>query len=107
MKTNFLRLSVYVFFFFAVSFSSQAQEHSRDAKLTGTLRDPSGAGVGGVKVEARLEGDARARAWSTESGTDGTFALALAPGRYRVTFTRAPFSPREFLVELATSEQRQ
>jgi len=107
MKTNFLRSSVYVFFFFAVSLSSQAQEHSRDAKLKGTLHDPSGASVGGVKVDARLEGDAGARAWSTESGTDGAFVLALAPGRYRVTFTRAPFSSREFVVELATNEQRQ
>lgn len=107
MKTYVLHFAVFAVFSFAVQFATPAQEHSQDAQLSGTLRDVSGAGVGGVEIIARVEGDAGRRFWKTMSSSDGSYSLAIPPGRYRVTFTREPFAARDFVAEVAANQQRQ
>src|SRR5271170_5092970 len=106
MKTYAFRFAVLALFLFAVHFSSQAQEHSQDAHLSGTLVDLSGAGVGGVQISARLEADAGAQVWKTNSSTDGTYSLAIPPGRYLVWIALTPFIPRDFVLDLGANEQR-
>src|SRR3974377_209192 len=77
------------------------QSHPEDAHLTGTITDTSGGGVGGVRVAAQQEGSGDAQLWTATSATDGAYNLSLPPGRYRVHFSRDPFSPREFTLDLA------
>lgn len=106
MKTTLLRFAM---LFFAVSladFSAQAQNDSTDAHLFGTLLDSSGAGVGDVHVTAQLQGDATAQLWKTTSSADGVYSLTLPPGRYHVWFDRSPFVTRDFVFDLAPSQQR-
>ncbi len=106
MKTTVFRIAL---LFFAVSFagfSAQAQNNSSDAHLYGNLLDPSGAGVGAVQITARLEGNAAAQTLKTNSSADGAYSLTLPPGRYRVTFERTPFVPRDFILDFAPSQQR-
>src|SRR5271170_4829842 len=112
MKTYVSRFAVFAVFFLAVQFSSQAQqqsrpqEHAQDAHLSGTLLDLSGAGVGGVQITARLEADAGAKVWKTNSSADGTYDLAIPAGRYLVWIELAPFIPRDFVLQLSANEQR-
>src|SRR5277367_1875193 len=112
MKTYVSRFAVFAVFFLAVQFSSQAQkqsrpqEHAQDAHLSGTLLDLSSAGVGGVQITARLEADAGAQVWKTSSSADGTYSLAIPPGRYRVWIALTPFIPRDFVLDLGANEQR-
>ena len=80
-----------------------AQNHSTDAQLSGTLTDSSGAGIPEVHVTARLEGAAPSQVWRCNSATDGTYRLSVPPGRYRITFERAPFIARDFSLELAAA----
>jgi vitamin B12 transporter len=106
MKSTLLRTAV---LFFAVSFagfSAQAQNNSSDARLYGTLLDSSGAGVGEVHITAQSEGNAAARLWKTISSADGSYSLAIPPGRYHVSFDRPPFVSRDFVYDLATNQQR-
>lgn len=90
---------VCVFVFPAIS-SAQLQ----DAYLSGTLTDPSGASVAGVRVTAQREGGSSAKALSTDSGVDGNYSLALAAGRYHVVVTKEPFTAREAEVTLQPGE---
>jgi outer membrane receptor protein involved in Fe transport len=112
MKTYLSRFAVFAVFFLAVQFSSQAQqqsqpqEHSQNAHLSGTLVDLSGAGVGGVQITARLEADTGAQVWKTNSSADGTFSLAIPPGRYLVWIALTPFIPRDFVLDFGANEQR-
>jgi vitamin B12 transporter len=106
MKTIVFRTA---FLFFAVSlagFSAQAQNNSSDAHLYGNLLDPSGAGVGGLQITARLEGNAATQALKTDSSADGAYSLTLPPGRYHVTFERTPFVPHDFIFDFAPGQQR-
>jgi vitamin B12 transporter len=106
MKTYAFKFAVFAVFFLAVQFSSRAQEHSQDAHLSGTLIDSSGAGIGGVQISARLEADAGAQVWKTNSSADGVYSLAIPPGRYFVWIAPAPFIPRDFVLDLSANEQR-
>jgi vitamin B12 transporter len=76
------------------------QSQPADAHINGHLTDPSGAGVGGVRVTAQLENTADAPVWSATSSTDGAYDLSVPPGRYRVHFSRDTFAPRDVTVEL-------
>ncbi|HYL61743.1 MAG TPA: TonB-dependent receptor [Candidatus Methylomirabilis sp.] len=106
MKTTLLRFAFLIFAVFAVRFSSQAQNNASDAHLFGTLLDSSGAGVGDVQIAARLEAGSDAQFWKATSSTDGAYSLSVPPGRYRVSFQRAPFVVREFIFDLAANQQR-
>ena len=105
MKT-ILRNFIFSAIFLVISFPAQAQDHSSDARLFGTLFDSSGAGVGQVQVTARVEGDANAQLWKTSSFPDGAYSLILPPGRYHVRFEREPFAARDLIVDLAGNQQR-
>ncbi len=83
-----------------------AQNTSSDARLTGTITDSSGAGVGGVHVSATNGADALANVWKATSTTDGEFTLVVPPGRYHVLLARQSFAAREFDFEFAAGEQR-
>ena len=106
MKTILLRL------FFAsllLNFSgtfSNAQSSPPDVQLKGTLLDASGGGVGGVQVVAQLPSDRHAQLWKATSSTAGEYTLTLPPGKYHVTFKRAPFATREMEVELVSGPPR-
>lgn len=82
------------------------QSHPEDAHVTGNISDASGRGVGGVRVTAQQEGVSEAQLWTATSATDGNYSLSLPPGRYRVHFSREPFSPRDFTLDLAPGESR-
>ncbi len=60
------------------------------AKLTGRIADPSGAPIAGAQVSAReVNGPGN---YQTTTSADGTYALALPPGRYRVRIADTAFA---------------
>lgn len=73
--------------------------------INGTLTDPSGATVLGAQINAFLLDSSR-KTITTQSGPDGKFALALSPGRYRVTVKHPAFTPAEQEFALAAGETR-
>ena len=106
MKNSILAWLFAAFFFFVCAVRTFPQSQSTDAHLSGTLSDPSGAGVGGVRVTAQLADTPDAPVWSATSTTEGLYKLSLPPGRYRVTFVRDSFVAREAVVVLADGEIR-
>jgi vitamin B12 transporter len=106
MKTTLLRFGFLFFAVFAVTFSSTAQNNSDSsgAHLSGKLSDPSGYGVGNVKITARLENNPSTPVSSATSAEDGTYLLALPPGRYSVHFHHASFIARDLVLDLAVGE---
>jgi vitamin B12 transporter len=106
MKTRLLGTTFLFFAVLAVSFSSPAQNNPSDAFLFGKLTDPSGYGVGNVKITAQLEHRPNAYLTSASSIEDGTYSLALPPGHYHVHFQHASFVPRDFVLDLAAAEHR-
>jgi vitamin B12 transporter len=108
MKTTLLRTTFLFLAVFAASFSSHAQNNSNtsDAHLFGTLLDSSGAAVEAVNVTAHLESSATSQFWKTSSSAEGSYSLAIPPGRYHVTFERSPFVTREFVLDLAANQER-
>jgi vitamin B12 transporter len=107
MKNTSVRLLLLILFlFFAIPSFLFAQNDSPDAHLTGTLLDSSGAGVGGVRVTAQLEGAAETHTWTATSNTDGAYALAFPAGRYRVQYLRSPFVSRNFVFDFSFGQQR-
>jgi len=101
MKTTVLRTAFLSFLVFAVRIFLEAQTNSSSARLFGTLLDTSGAGVGGARVTARLESVSDAHVWAAASSEDGTYVLTLPAGRYHVQFSRVPFVPRDFVLDLS------
>ncbi len=100
-----------------VTFPVFPQTQNENAKLSGTLTDPLGAGVSGAKVSVQMEGqDAdlkvsatkvnATKTWSVESASDGSFGLNLPTGRYRVVVTKDGFGTRETEVILGAGETR-
>jgi vitamin B12 transporter len=75
------------------------------ATINGTLADPSGAAVAAARISA-LTLDSNGKPINTQSGPDGKFALALSPGRYRVTVKHPSFTPAEQEFALAPGEAR-
>jgi len=106
MKSTLLRTAFLLFAVSVVSFSLQAQSNSPDAHLSGTLIDASGAGVGGVQVTASLENQPNAQIWSAISTAVGEYSLSVPAGRYHVQFSRTPFVPRDFVLDLAAGVSR-
>ncbi|PYU69492.1 MAG: hypothetical protein DMG49_13180 [Acidobacteria bacterium] len=106
MKTTVLRTAFLSFLVFAVRIFLEAQTNSSSARLFGTLLDTSGAGVGGARVTARLESVSDAHVWAAASSEDGTYVLTLPAGRYHVQFSRVPFVPRDFVLDLSAGQQR-
>src|SRR5260370_2389578 len=106
MKTALLRSAFLFLSVLAVSISLRSQTNSSDASLAGKVSDLSGYGVGGVRIPAQLENGSSAPVASATSSPDGAYLLRLPRGRYRIHFQRASFAPRDFVVDLATAENR-
>ncbi len=106
MKTSLLRTAFLLIAVSVLSFSLQAQTYPPDAHLSGRLTDLSGYGIGNVKVTAQLDGSANTRIWSANSSADGTYLLAVPPGRYHIHFQRTSFVARDAVLDLATGESR-
>ena len=106
MKSTVFRTAFLFFSLSVISSSLQAQSNSPDARLSGKLTDPSGYGVGDVKVTAQLQDNANTRIWSAISSADGAYFLAVPPGRYHIHFQRTSFVARDAVLDLATGESR-
>src|SRR5580693_5550432 len=111
MKTSHFAFPFVVLLLLAVFVSPvfpQPQTSSNDAHLCGTLIDPSGSSIAGVRITAQLQGTpaSSSRTWTAVSSSDGSYSLALPPGRYQVRFASDSFSPKEIFVELQASESR-
>src|SRR5437660_7564767 len=106
MKTSLLRTAFLLIAVSVLSFSLQAQTNPPDAHLSGRLTDLSGYGIGTVKVTAQLEDNANTRIWSAISPADGTYLLAVPPGRYHIHFQRSSFVARDAILDLAAGENR-
>src|SRR5262249_36885618 len=83
-----------------------AQNNSLDAQLAGTVTDSSGAGVGGVHVEARNESNSQGHLWKAMSATDGEFTLTVPAGKYHIALTKASFATREFDFDFTAGERK-
>ncbi|MGC2417449.1 MAG: TonB-dependent receptor [Candidatus Acidiferrales bacterium] len=102
-----LRVSLLLFFaaplLFVHSASAQTSGSSQSATIRGVLTDPSGAVVAGALVAARPI-DSTAATVGTHSASDGTFSLALAPGKYRVSTKQPSFAQVEQEFTLVAGE---
>ena len=83
--------------------ATQAQQ---TATITGTLTDPSEAAIQGALVSAQSLDSPSAPPKEASSGTDGKFALTLAPGRYRVSIQHPSFTRVEDEFTLAAGDTR-
>jgi vitamin B12 transporter len=108
MKTISRHLAFLALLLAVLSVNSQAQSNSNtpDAHLSGTLLDAGGSGIPDVRVTARLDWVDNAPLWTATSTTDGAYALAFPPGRYRIAFVRPSFTSREFVLDLLSAESR-
>src|SRR5271165_2798132 len=88
------------------TFPAFLQAQSANAHLSGTVTDPSGATVGGVRVAARLESDRGSNISTATSSSDGSYNLSLPSGRYRIQFSSDSFGPKEVLLSLQANESR-
>jgi vitamin B12 transporter len=82
------------------------QTPSTNANLSGTITDPSGAGIGEVHISAKLQGASASQAGTAVSLSDGSYNLSLAPGRYLIHFSSESFTARDIPIELQASESR-
>ena len=101
-----LRRFAFLLLLFASSAFSQTANVSGDAQLTGTLTDPSGAGVGSVEITAKPEDRSSGMIYKATSRTDGEYSVGLSAGKYHVRFVRAPFVERAFDLSFAPGETR-
>jgi vitamin B12 transporter len=106
MKTILLRVFFASLLLIYSENFSNAQSSPADVQLKGTLLDASGGGVGGVQVAAQLASDGHAQLWKATSSTAGEYTLTLPPGKYHITFKRAPFASREMELELVNGPPR-
>jgi vitamin B12 transporter len=104
MKTAKCAFSFFVLLSFVCVFPAFPQSQNSDARLTGTLTDPSGASVADARIIAQLEGDATAKSFTADSASDGTYSLLLPPGRYGLIITKSSFVPRETQLTLRSGE---
>jgi len=107
-----MRTSPFVFLLIAVLMLSSAvsvfsQSPIAEARLAGTITDPSGAGVSGVAIGVEDESSATSTPASIVSSPDGAYSLELPPGRYRVHFSRESFASRDVELSLAAGEVRE
>jgi vitamin B12 transporter len=77
----------------------------KPATIHGTVTDPSGAAVSGAEITAQAIG-MRSVALREQTGADGSFSVALAPGKYRVSIRHAAFALAEQELALTVGETR-
>ena len=106
MKKPNRSASILAVLFFVSAIPAFSQSQLPDAHVNGTLSDPSGAGIGGVRVTAHSTAEAKAQLWLTTSTSDGAYNLSFPAGRYLVHFSREPFAARDFTWDLSPGESR-
>ncbi len=104
MKT-LLRSFAFSLLLFCGCLSLNAQSSASEAHLSGRIADASGYTIANVKITAQPE-NARASSTSTSSVADGSYALILPPGHYRIRLERREFVPRDILLSLAAADVR-
>ena len=102
---NLLRSFAVSLLILILCFALNARPAAPEAHVSGRVTDASGYTMAGAKITAQAE-IAPTPAASTLSAADGTYSLALPPGRYRIFFERAAFVPREISLSLADSDAR-
>ena len=105
MQNSNVVLALLAFLSFVIADPAFSQSQHSDAHLSGTLTDPSGAGVAEARIEALLEGSP-ASPLTTESGADGSYGLALPSGRYHIVITKDAFVTREVDLFLHSGDSR-
>jgi outer membrane cobalamin receptor len=103
MKTSKVVLAFLALLSFVAAERAFSQSQLSDARLSGTVTDPSGSSVSGAQITAQLAGTSSVPV-TTESTLGGGFALALPPGRYHIVVTRDSFLTRETDITLQSGE---
>jgi outer membrane cobalamin receptor len=85
--------------------SAAAQKQSTTT-IKGDVTDPSGAAVPSARVVAQLLNTPSAQPVQTMTGPDGTFSLALLPGRYRIEIQARSFTQEVAEFALGAEETR-
>jgi len=107
MKTVCTRISfLFLLFAFSLTSVSFSQSPQPFARVTGTLTDQAGAALGRVQITARLESPNPPADTTSLTASDGSYALSLSPGTYRIKFVRDAFTTREETLTVASSESR-
>ena len=102
MKFSKAVLALLALFSFVLTPHAFPQSPSSHARLTGSLTDPSGSSVSGARITAQLQGSSTVL--TTESSMDGSYALDLPPGHYRIVVTKSSFVSKETDVTLQAGE---
>jgi outer membrane cobalamin receptor len=98
----FLFCVVLVVAFFSSAVPSLAQS---TATLSGRITDRSGGAIAGAQIVAEdLTG--RTPPQQEKSGADGSYTLALTPGRHRIRVTSPQMATSEAEISLAAGERR-
>ena len=103
-----LRLTVFLLVF-SVLFSAAAQAQTTatlTGTITGTITDPRGAAIAGAQISVEQIPSA-GEPQRVVSGSEGRFAVTLAPGRYRISISRDSFARTEQEITIAAGETRE
>lgn len=103
MNTYKAILAFFSFLSFILISPALLQSQVSQSHLKGTLTDRTGAGISRARITAQAEGSTTP-AGSAETDGEGSYSLALAPGRYRIVVSRDPFLTRESDVTLQAGE---
>jgi iron complex outermembrane receptor protein len=87
-RNRFLSLAALI----AVLFGVTAYAQSNEGRITGVVRDASGAAVPGATIT--VTNQATNATTTATSGADGSFAVSLLPGTYSVTVSIKGFGPQ-------------
>jgi outer membrane cobalamin receptor len=85
--------------------SSTGAQNKSNGTITGTITDPRGALISGADVNA-TEASRAGGPVHAVTGIDGSFSLAVPPGRYRIAISRDSFATIEQEVVVASGETR-
>ncbi len=107
MRSSFRLLASLAVALLGTLFATPCARAQSTATLTGTLTDPSGAAVAQAEISAERLPAAPGSVLRTASGTDGGFALTLAPGEYRLRVAHPMFARIERQITLAAGERRE
>ncbi|MBI3669702.1 MAG: TonB-dependent receptor [Acidobacteria bacterium] len=107
MRSSFRLLASLAVALLGTLFATPCARAQSTATLTGTLTDPSGAAVAQAEISAERLPAAPGSVLRTSSGTDGRFALTLAPGEYRLRVAHPMFARIEQQITLAAGERRE